>query len=1572
MKKHIEKEKIIRLIEFLTSVASLRTKVIRDVKDYQRVIWFKDISQQKGCFCRLWENEEDDPDIWLEIKHQQEPELPKVPDICKDWFDEKVLRNKKELPELLPQITKQIKNPNWQDGSDQPEFISRIEYLKDHPEVQSTWNKYLENSWLPWVETHDRWERVHRIYTALFSIWKEQQRRGEEYELVLGLGLLTWQTPSGQQIRRHLIVANAMLEFEASSEKFTVRSHPDGANVRIESDMLAEEYPIGVREIEELKKKLEDSNDPWNNNIIEETLKALVHSIQPDGEYRDTPEPKAECTTTKPIVEYAPALILRKRSVKGFDQALRRIKEKVEGGEQIPLGFADLAEVSEERDTGSNVGKLDTVFDGEIYFPKPSNEEQRQIVKKLSKTDGVLVQGPPGTGKSHTIANLICHLLAKGQRILVTAKTPRALRVLKKLLPEEIQPLCIHLLGEGVKEKQSLEESVSGILQKQEEWNENWAKGELKKLENELYKLRKEAAEIERRLLSIREAETQSHTIGPYKGTAAYIAQAINKDQEKFRWFTDIVPLEQECPVSEVELREVINFLRKITPEKRQELRLILPRNLPAPEEFSDLVEKEKKIIKEEKSLCIKADEQIVKSLLEIEDNNIQKMINYLSDFQTQCKQLLSLPYPWIQNAIKDTLAGHIGLWDTLYKITTDTISFLKERVNIADEITLDIPENIDLRVLLNDARQIKEHLEKGGKLRRCIFFWHEIVKDKTYILKKIHVDGLPCCNIEQFQKLVETLEVRVELEKVWEYWKDQFKKTQGPYTLQLQVLKNLCISLQGVFSLRDKMRTCQSILSKCSYLPDPEWTNETYIKKLIAYCRLALIRREKMHIENRIRKILALLEVREPNAHPVIRDLRDAVQKRDVNAFATIFSKIENLNREKKTVQRMNERLKKLREIIPNLIEDLIQTKDEAYWEERISQIQNAWFWAQAKRWLNEHIKKEDLPALSERRQQIDNEINSLVAKIASLRAWSFCFSRLKEEHRRHMIAWQQAMRRLGKGTGKYAFRNRREAQKHLNKCREAVPAWVMPLHRVWDTVDPSPGMFDVVIVDEASQCGLEALPLLYLGKKMLIVGDDKQISPEAVGLPRDAFHRLMEEFLYDFRFKDSFDVENSIFDHAKLRYGVYHVTLREHFRCMPEIIRFSNELCYGDTPLIPLRQYGSERLSPLKRFYVQNGYREGYGNRVINRPEAEVIVEKIVELCKDARYRDKSMGVIVLQGEAQAQLIEKMLLEKLGAEEMEKRGLICGNPYSFQGDERDIIFLSMVAAPNERIGVLSDKMANRRRFNVAVSRARDQIWLFHSVIKDELSPSCLRRRLLEFFENTYPKQIAGLKKDELEPKAFRVNRSLVKPPQPFESWFEVDVALDLLRRGFTVTPQYEVAGKRIDLVVEGGNARLAVECDGDKFHGPEQYEQDMHRQRILERCGWVFFRIRASEYYADKRTALEGLWKLLEERRIYPNTFSTNTRKPEKKQRIDKEIDVGDVVEYVYLDDPENNRQVQITTGSSNSEWGTVNVKTPIAQALLGAKEGDTVEAILPVGPKKLRILKVIKEKQKQLSSG
>ena len=309
---------------------------------------------------------------------------------------------------------------------------------------------------------------------------------------------------------------------------------------------------------------------------------------------------------------------------------------------------------------------------------------------------------------------------------------------------------------------------------------------------------------------------------------------------------------------------------------------------------------------------------------------------------------------------------------------------------------------------------------------------------------------------------------------------------------------------------------------------------------------------------------------------------------------------------------------------------------------------------------------------------------------------------------------------------------------------------------------------------------------------------------------------------------------------------------------------LEFSNDLCYAPngTPLDPLRTYPSDRLKPLVVRRVPDGYRTG-GDHARNPPEADAIVKQIATCISDPRYANATMGVISLQGEAQARLIERKLLERVDPEVIEERRLLCGDAYAFQGDERDVMFLSMVAAETDdngerqRIGPLAGDDA-RRRFNVAASRARDQLWLFHTVDSHSLSPICMRRSLLDYM----------LGSRRLLPE---------EEDAQFDSDFEREVFQRVAERGFHVRTQVEVGDARthryrIDLVVDGRQSCLAVECDGDRWHGLERYEADMARQRDLERAGWQFVRIRGSAFYRNPDEALKPLWKELERLGISP----------------------------------------------------------------------------------------------------
>ena len=133
-----------------------------------------------------------------------------------------------------------------------------------------------------------------------------------------------------------------------------------------------------------------------------------------------------------------------------------------------------------------------------------------------------------------------------------------------------------------------------------------------------------------------------------------------------------------------------------------------------------------------------------------------------------------------------------------------------------------------------------------------------------------------------------------------------------------------------------------------------------------------------------------------------------------------------------------------------------------------------------------------------------LNDEIRGLTASIGEHLAWRSCLASLTPGQRQHLTLYRQAMSKYGQGKGKFAAKWLAAAQKELEQCRAAVPAWVMPTYRVAESLSPASDAFDVVIIDEASQSGVDALFLWWLGKKVVIVGDDEQISPDAViGLP-------------------------------------------------------------------------------------------------------------------------------------------------------------------------------------------------------------------------------------------------------------------------------------------------------------------------------------------------------------------------------------------------------------------------------------------------------------------------------------
>lgn len=511
-------------------------------------------------------------------------------------------------------------------------------------------------------------------------------------------------------------------------------------------------------------------------------------------------------------------------------------------------------------------------------------------------------------------------------------------------------------------------------------------------------------------------------------------------------------------------------------------------------------------------------------------------------------------------------------------------------------------------------------------------------------------------------------------------------------------------------------------------------------------------------------------------------------------------------------------------------------------------------WKWKRQAAYLKEIDSRGKIKEVVAKRTRLDNELKRTFTELVRLKTHIGLRESMTERVQGALIRFAGALARLGKGTGKIRSpRHKREASRAMQDCYAGVPCWIMPTWRVSENLPSEMGSFDLVIIDEASQSDITALPAILRAKKLLIVGDDKQVSPTGAFIAEEKILQLKHNFLRGQPFAELVLPGVSIYDLASATFPGQRIMLTEHFRCVEPIIRFSMQ--FYTEPLVPLRlPKKSERLDPpLVDVYVPGGRRDE--RREINSLEAEAIVEEIKAISKDPKFKGRSIGVISLIGSKQAQEIQSLLLRELGEDIYQEFKIQCGDPTNFQGKEKDIVFISMVVGPNQ--GAALNKREYEQRFNVALSRARDRMYLFRSITEADLrNETDLRLKVLRHFASPLPQQ------DQVD-----------NPLDLCDSDFERDVYKKLTALGYWVTPQVKVGPFRLDLVVEGEqDRRIAIELDGDKYHPPEKWADDFSRQRTMERMGWTFWRCWGSSYTMNPENCIEDLVESMRSLGIHP----------------------------------------------------------------------------------------------------
>ena len=406
------------------------------------------------------------------------------------------------------------------------------------------------------------------------------------------------------------------------------------------------------------------------------------------------------------------------------------------------------------------------------------------------------------------------------------------------------------------------------------------------------------------------------------------------------------------------------------------------------------------------------------------------------------------------------------------------------------------------------------------------------------------------------------------------------------------------------------------------------------------------------------------------------------------------------------------------------------------------------------------------------------------------------------------------------------------RQMEALFPKVMSALPAWCVTNLSARGNIPLHAGLFDLVVIDEASQCDIpSALPLLYRAKRALIIGDPNQLRHiTSINGRRDQIlqekHGLHAAADATLAFS-----QNSLFDAAERNASPRQ--LNEHFRSHADIIGFSNQHWYNDRLLV-CTDYNDLHIptgqEPGIRWHNVNGRveRSSTLNGNINRREAEELSKQVIDLIADRGFRG-SVG-IVTPFRAQANLIRSIINQRLEPSDVQRCDLITDTAHAFQGDEKDVVFFSPCVEIQMPSGAEWFIGETGNLFNVAITRARSLL-----VVVGNLE-ACLASRIshvkgfAEFYERTQQNR-----KQSDTPPGFDDGPTIGHWERPF---YEA-----LQAAGLKPMHQYAEGQYRLDFAFVTENTKLNIEVDGEMYHREwdgSRSRNDLMRDHRLIGMGW------------------------------------------------------------------------------------------------------------------------------------
>lgn len=454
----------------------------------------------------------------------------------------------------------------------------------------------------------------------------------------------------------------------------------------------------------------------------------------------------------------------------------------------------------------------------------------------------------------------------------------------------------------------------------------------------------------------------------------------------------------------------------------------------------------------------------------------------------------------------------------------------------------------------------------------------------------------------------------------------------------------------------------------------------------------------------------------------------------------------------------------------------------------------------------------------------------------------------RLSNALRHNRSELQQTWEALKSRTGNQ--KERYFSRINFKKLLNAMPVWLVDSSHIQEVLPLEENLFDLVIIDEASQSDIaSALPLLQRAKRAVIVGDPKQLRHISF-LSRERQLAFGQQFgvalpqenqLTHLSYRD-----NSLLDlvSAKIRNQQQIILLDEHFRSLPGIINFSNEQFYRSQLKIMTAtpQNLAEKCIFLHR---TNGPRNASG---CNIKEVEAIDRKVRSIITKeellAPALCQSIGLLS-PFRAQVDYLRKVFKQNYTAEDLARHRILIGTPHDFQGEERDLMLISWVVDADTPSGTLR-YLDKENVFNVSITRARVAQYLFLSVDVQQLPTQHLLTRYL------YASGVVSTQEQVM----LSANSSL-------DSFMSEVMSFLQKEEGVTLLENYPIAGLEIDLVVINQGQTYCIDLVGY----PGGYEQalPLERWKMLDRLGLPSFTLPYSQWILQMDVSQQALREFL-----------------------------------------------------------------------------------------------------------